>query len=77
MPEEMKPGHDENACTIHVVYMPDSEKEIPGKEFSSTLIFEASMLRGDVLEKVTRQISEKLNEGNVSEFKLECKFPKK
>jgi len=76
MPEEVKPGQNESVCIIHVVYVTDREKEIPGEESSSTFVFENSMPKKTVIEKVAKHISEKLNEGNVSEFRAECKFAK-
>jgi len=35
------------------------------------------MSKKDVLDKITKYMNNKLNEGNVSEFKVECKFSKK
>lgn len=76
MPEELKPGQTENVCTIHVVYSLDGEQGILLEEASSTLTFKASMSKKDVLEKITNHLSNKLNDVNVSEFKVECKFPR-
>lgn len=75
-PEEVRPGWKESICTINVIYSLDSEKGINRDEASSTFAFEASVPKKDVLDKMTRFIGDKLNEVNVSEFKLECKFPK-
>ncbi len=75
MPEELE--RTQTVCVIHTGYMPDREKEIPGEESSSILTFEASMPEKDVLEKVTKHLSDKLNERNIAEFKVECKFSKK
>ncbi len=77
MPEELMPRQTENFCTIHVTYILDGGQGILTEEASSTLTFEASMSKKDVLEKITKYMNNKLNEGNVSEFKVECKFPKK
>lgn len=76
MPEELRPGPTAPVCVIHIVYMPDIEKGIPRENTSSTLVYEVSESKKDVFEKVTRYLSDKLNEGNISEFKVECKFPK-
>ena len=76
MPEEVKPGQTENICTVHVAYSLDREKGILLEETSSTLTFEPSMSRKDVLDKITKHLSNRLNDVNVSEFKVECKFPK-
>jgi len=76
MPEELKPGQTENVCTIYVVYSLDGEQGILREETSSTLTFDASMSKKDVLEKITKHLSNKLNDVNVSEFKVECKFPR-
>jgi len=76
MPEEVKPGQTENTCTIHVVYSLDSEQGILTHETSSTLTFEAAMSKKDVLEKLTKHLITKFNEGNVSKFEVECRFPK-
>ncbi len=75
MPEEIKPGQTATVCTTHIVYLTEDEKGIHAEEFSSHFVFEAAGPKKDVLEKVTKFMSEKLNEGNVSEFKVECKFP--
>ena len=61
-----------NVCTIRIVYSPG--KDVLREAITSTLTFEASMPKKDVLEKMTRHISDKLNEGNASEFSAECKF---
>jgi len=75
-PEEVKPGQTATICTTHIVYITDREKGTLQHEASSTLAYEASMPKAGVLEKITAYISNKLDEWNVSEFRLECKFPK-
>ena len=72
--EELLHGQNETVCIIHTVLIP--EKGIIVEESSSTLVFEISASKKEVLEKVTRYINNKFNEINVSEFKLECKFQK-
>lgn len=74
--EELKPGQTAIICAIHISYMPDREKVTPGEVYSKTFFFEASAPKRDVLEEMTRRIDDKLNKGNVSEVKIECKFPK-
>ena len=74
--EELKPGQTVIACAVHIVYMPDREKVVPEEVYSKTLFFEVSAPKGDVLEEMNRRIHSKLDRGNVSEVKLECKFPK-
>ena len=76
MPEELKPGQIAPVCVIHIIYVPDIEKGIPREDTSSTLVYGVSESKKDVFEKVIRYLSDKLNEGNISEFKVECKFPK-
>lgn len=73
--EELKPGQTAIVCTFHVVYMADREKGLHGEESSKTLFFEASAPKKDVLEEMTRRAGSKLDKGNLSEFRLECKFP--
>ena len=73
--EELKPGQTAIMCTFHTVYMADREKGIPAEESSKTLFFEASAPKRDVLEEMTRYAGNKLDKGNLSEFRLECKFP--
>ena len=70
--EEMLGLQTENVCAIHIVYIP--AKGVLREEATSTLVFDASTSKKDVLEKVTRYISEKLTEGPASEFRVECKF---
>jgi len=77
MPEEVKPGPAENICTIHVVYILDSGQGILTHETSSTLTFEAVMPKKDILEKINKHLIAKFNEGNVSKFEVESRFPKK
>ena len=75
MPEGVKPGPSATVCTIHIACITDSERGTP-EEQTSTFAFEVSEAKRDVLEWVTKYINNKLNERNVSEFKIECKFPK-
>lgn len=75
MPEEVKPSMTATVCTIHITFVKDPEK---GKheELTSTFAFKVSEAKTDVLEWVTRYVNNKLNELNVSEFKVNCRFPK-
>lgn len=73
--EELKPGQTAIACTFHVVYMADREKGLHGEDSSKTLFFEASAPKKEVLEEMIRHAGSKLDKGNPSEFRLECKFP--
>jgi hypothetical protein len=75
MPEEVMPGLSATVCTIHIVCIKDHERGML-EELKSTFAFEVSEAKKDVLEWVTRYINNKLNERNVTEFKIECKFPK-
>lgn len=75
-PEEVKPGQTATICTTHIVYVTDREKGIRGEEPSSTFTFETSMPKKDVLEKIMKHMSDRLNEGHVSEFRIECRFQK-
>ncbi|MCL5023558.1 MAG: hypothetical protein M1497_09370 [Nitrospirae bacterium] len=59
-----------------MVYIADPEKGIPGGDSSSNLVFEAIQPKKDVLERVTEYVGNRMNEGNVAEFKIECKFLK-
>ena len=77
MPEEVKPSPAADSCTVRVTYSLDRETGVLGEELSSTLTFEATMSKKDVLEKIMTYVDNKLREGKVSEFKVECKFPKK
>jgi len=72
MPEELE--RSQTVCVVHTVSIPDREKGMLGEESTSTLVFEVSTSKRDVLEKVTKYIDNKLNEGKLSEFKIECKF---
>ena len=75
MPEEVKPGQTATVCTIHIACITDREKGIP-EEKTAKFAFEVSEAKKDVLEWVTRYINNKMNERNVTEFKVDCKFPK-
>ena len=74
VPEEIKPGATSPVCTTHIIYITDNEKGSHAEEFSSHFVYEVTEPKKDVLEKVTKFMSGKLNEVNVSEFKVECKF---
>ena len=74
--EELKPGTTETVCVIHIVHIPEHGKGIIGEESTATFVFNTSVLKNDVLEKTKNYISHKFHEENVSEFKLECTFPK-
>lgn len=73
--EELKPGQTAIVCTFHVVSMADREKGLHGEESSKTLFFEASAPKREVLEEMIRQAGSGLDRGNISGFRLECKFP--
>ena len=77
MPEELKPGQIENVCTIHITYSLDRKQGVLKEETSSALTFDPSISKKDILDKTTSILSDKLNEGNISEFKIECRFPKR
>ena len=74
--EELKLGPSQTVCVIHLVHIPEHGKEIVGLETTSTLVFNPTVLKSDVLEKTKNYINLKLNEGNISSFKVECIFPK-
>ena len=74
--EELKLGISQTVCIIHIVHIPEHGKGIIGLETTSTLVFNPSVLKSDVLEKAKNYISHKLNEEKISSFKLECTFPK-
>jgi len=75
MPEEVKPGQTVTVCTIHIACITDHERGIP-EEQTAKFAFEVSEAKKDVLEWVTGYVKNKLNERHVSEFKVDCRFPK-
>jgi len=75
MPGEVKPGMSATVCAIHLICMKDQERGTH-EELASTFAFEVSEAKKDVLEWVAAYVNGKLNERNVSEFKIDCKFPK-
>lgn len=75
MPEEVKPGLTATVCTIHIAIITDRERGAH-EEQTATFAFEVSETKGDVLGWVTRYINNKMNERNVTEFKVDCRFPK-
>jgi hypothetical protein len=72
--EELKPVTTETVCIIHIVHTPEHGKGIIGEESSATFVFNASVSKNDVLEKAKNFISQKLNDENIANFKLECTF---
>ena len=75
MPEEVKPGMAATVCTIHITCTKDRETGTQ-QELTSTFAFEASEARNDVLDWVTRYVHDRMNERNLSEFKVDCRFAK-
>ena len=75
-PEEVRPGPTTTVCTTHIIYTADIEKGRAQHEAYVTHNFDESIPKKEVTEKMTTYINNKLKEWNVSEFKLECKFPK-
>jgi hypothetical protein len=75
MPEEVKPGMTATVCIVHITCVKDRERGTY-EELTSTFAFEVSEAKRDVLEWVTGYVKNKLNERNVSEFKVDCRFPK-
>jgi len=76
MPEESKPAQTTHVCIIHFVYNLDKERGVLMEEANSTLTFESSVSKRNVLDRTTKYIDDKLSDGNVSEFELKCKFAK-
>ena len=76
MPEESKPAQTTHVCSIHLVYNLDKARGVLMEEANSTLTFESSISKKNVLDKITQYINDKLNDGNTSEFELKCKFAK-
>jgi hypothetical protein len=75
--EGLNLGQKETICTVHIVHSIDREKGILMEETSTTLTFESSITKRNVLDKLTEYMHKKLDEDNISEFKVECKFLKK
>ncbi|HET6516322.1 MAG TPA: hypothetical protein VFG09_14275 [Thermodesulfovibrionales bacterium] len=75
MPEEVKPGMAATVCTIHITCTKDRETGTY-EELTSTFAFEVSEPKKGVLEWVTKYVNNKLNERNLSGFKVDCRFPK-
>ena len=76
VPEEVMPGLTADVCSVHVTYTLNRETGVLGEEISSNLTFAASVPKKEVLEKIMAYVDKKLREGRVSEFRVECKFPK-
>jgi hypothetical protein len=76
VPEEVMPVEKENVCTTHVVYISEHEGAVVNEQTSSVLAFGRDVSKKEVLDKTASYLSNKLNEVNMSEFKVECKFVK-
>ncbi|MDA8077725.1 MAG: hypothetical protein M0Z79_02190 [Nitrospiraceae bacterium] len=74
--EDIGLGKAETVCLVHISYNPDRDKGMPHEEASASLFFDVSEPKKNVLERVTGYIEHKIAEGNASEFRLECKFPR-
>lgn len=75
-PEEVKPGPTATVCTTHIIYIADQEKGTTQREASVTHTFDESIGKKEVMEKMTMYMNNKFKEWNVSDFKIECKFPR-
>ncbi|MFA4829513.1 MAG: hypothetical protein WC855_09245 [Thermodesulfovibrionales bacterium] len=75
-PEEVKPGPATAVCTTHILYTAVHEKGTAQHEASATHTFDVSIAKKEVMEKMTMYMNNNFKEWNVSEFNLECKFPK-
>jgi len=75
MPEGVKPGMTATVCAIHLAVVKERDKGTR-EELTSTFAFEASEEKKDVLEWVTRYVSDRMSERSVAEFRLDCRFPK-
>ncbi len=67
----------ENGCSVNIISFQNAAKGQPYREDSfSSLIFESSVTRKEMIEDIMRYITNKLSKEGVSEFRIECKLPK-
>jgi len=75
--EKVKQGETDIVCKVRIIYKNDATSGKPSREdFSHSVVMEGLITKKDTLEKTLRLIEDKLKEEDISEVKIECKFPK-
>ena len=71
-PDKTKPAEGNTICTIKIVYL---KGKLPGEDYVSTIVVKSPASRKDPLEKSISHIEDKLQDEDIAEITVECKFP--
>jgi hypothetical protein len=84
MPEEIEKWQSEKlrqsetaaVCMVKIIYKTDTVSGKPPREdFSHSVVIEGFAPKREAIEKTVGSIEEKLKEEDISEVKIECRFP--
>jgi hypothetical protein len=84
MPEEIEKAQSEKlsqtknvaVCMVKIIYKTDTASGKPLREdFSHSVVIKGFALKRDAIEKTVGSIEEKLKEEDISEVKIECRYP--
>jgi hypothetical protein len=70
--DNTKPGEGDAVCTIKIVYPKD---KLHTEDYVSTIIIKSPASRKDPLEKSISHIEDKLQDADIAEVTVDCKFP--
>lgn len=70
--DNTKPAEGDTICTIKIVYPKD---KLHAADYVSTIVIKSPASRKDSLEKSISHIEDKLQDKDISEVTVECKFP--
>jgi hypothetical protein len=70
--DKTKPAEGDTVCTIKIIYPKD---KLHAEDYVSTIVIKGPASRKDSLEKSISYIEDKLQDENISEVTVECKFP--
>jgi hypothetical protein len=84
MPEEIQKGQSEKSiqsetaavCMVKIIYKTDKVSGKPPRgDFSHSVVIEVFAPKREAIEKTVGSIDDKLKEEDISEVKIECRFP--
>ena len=74
--EELRRSETAAVCMVKIIYKTDLVSGKPLREdFSHSVVIEGFASKRDALEKTLGSIEEKLKEEDISEVKIDCRFP--
>jgi hypothetical protein len=70
--DKTKPTEGDTSCTIKIVYLKD---KLHSEDHVSTIAIKGPASRKDSIEKSISYMEDKLQDDNISEATVDCKFP--